>query len=182
MSCRLLSKENDVFFRLFTFTFLHSFPYEFNTANSRFVLWWIPVLPQQLIRPPSHERLCLFKRYGVLADLCNHTGLEVSFHLVEMLKSMSHRVSPSIIHVEFRDLPRRHLLIICTVASTQRGRWDIFQKRRLQGILRVINLFGEKFFSIHLDNLLDFRFFILLFILKLFFPVNFPEQFEICFY
>ena len=34
------------------------------------------------------------------------------------------------------------------MASTQRGRWDIFQKRRFQGfisgILRVINLLGEK--------------------------------------
>ena len=43
------------------------------------------------------------------------------------------------------------------VASTQRGRWDIFQKRRFQsfisGILRVINLFEEKFFSIHWDNI-----------------------------
>ena len=32
------------------------------------------------------------KRHHVLADLCNHTGLEVSFHWVEMGKSMSHRI------------------------------------------------------------------------------------------
>ena len=38
----------------------------------------------------------------MLADLCNHTGLEV----VQMCKSISHRVFPSFIQVEFRNLPR----------------------------------------------------------------------------
>ena len=34
----------------------------------------------------------LSKRHRVLADLCNHIGLEVSFHRVEMYKSVSHRI------------------------------------------------------------------------------------------
>ena len=45
-----------------------------------------------LLRPPSHRRLCVLKSQRVLADLCNHTGLEVSFQGVETCKSMSHRV------------------------------------------------------------------------------------------
>ena len=45
-----------------------------------------------LLRPPFHRRLCVLKSQRVLADLCNHTGLEVSFHRVETCKSMSHRV------------------------------------------------------------------------------------------
>ena len=45
-----------------------------------------------LLRPASHRRLCVLKSQRVLADLCNHTGLEVSFHQVETCKSMSHRV------------------------------------------------------------------------------------------
>ena len=32
------------------------------------------------------------KRHRVLADSYNHNGLEVSFHLAEMRKSMSHMV------------------------------------------------------------------------------------------
>ena len=42
----------------------------------------------------------------MLTDLYNHTGLEVSFQPVEMCKSMSHRVFPSFIQVEFRNLRR----------------------------------------------------------------------------
>ena len=64
-----------------------------------------------LLRPPSHRRLCVLKSQRVLADLCNHTGLEVSFHRVETCKSMSHRVFSSFIQVEFRNLPRGDLLI-----------------------------------------------------------------------
>ena len=44
-----------------------------------------------LVRPPSHRKRTL-KGRRVLADLCNHTGLEVSFHQVQMCKSMSHMV------------------------------------------------------------------------------------------
>ena len=44
----------------------------------------------------------------MLADLCNHTGLEVSFHGVEMCKSMSHRFLS--MQVEFRNLSRGGLL------------------------------------------------------------------------
>ena len=40
-----------------------------------------------------HIEDCAFlERHRVLADLYNHTGLEVSFHQVKTWKSMSHRV------------------------------------------------------------------------------------------
>ena len=64
-------------------------------------------------------------------------------------------------------------------------RWDIFQKRRFQGFY-IWNFESHKSLGtkVFLNPLRQqpFRIFIILFVLMLFFPVNFPEQFEVCFY
>ena len=62
----------------------------------------------------------------------------------------------------------------------------VFQKRIFQGfisgILRVVNLLGEMFFSssFRQQNLLEFSYFLFIFVLS--FPVNVPEQFEVRLY
>ena len=78
--------------------------------------------------------------------------------------------------------------IQCTVAFTQKevgGSYLVFQKRRFQGfisgILRAINLLGEKGFFFQSLEITE-PFLYLPFIFMSSFPVNFPEQFEVCFY
>ena len=72
---------------------------------------------------------------------------------------------------------------------TKRCRWDtlsFFQKRRFQGfiseILRVINLLREKLFLKSLETTEPFRIFRLFIYIHVVLPVNFPEQFGVCFY
>ena len=68
----------------------------------------------------------------MLAYLCNRTGLEASFHRVEMCKSMSHRVFPSFIQVEFHNLPKgdpphcvRHVAYIFSVTALTFNRYHM---------------------------------------------------------
>ena len=78
--------------------------------------------------------------------------------------------------------------IQCTVAFTEKevgGTYLVFQTRIFQGfisgILRPINLLGEKlFFFKPLETTEPFLYFLFIFMSS--FPVNFPEQFEVCFY
>ena len=63
------------------------------------------------------EDCAFLKSQCVLADLCSHTGLEVSFHRVETCMQMNELQGfPSFIQVKFRNLPRGDLLIFSATA------------------------------------------------------------------